>query len=343
MLMTKMQEEIFEQKTALKTSFEVNLDVAKLVAEKIANPDVKHVVMVARGSSMNACLFFKYLFEVRGGKPITFYNPSVITKYGAAYDFSSALVIGVSQSGQGADVNEVIKQAKEQGAYTVAITNFADSPLAQLCDSTLLLSVGLEKSVAATKTMTAQMLLLKTISDFYKFKEANFSKVYDSITTSLDNFDCADKIANFLADKNEVIVLSRGLSLAVAQEISLKLQETCYINARPYAISDFYHGPFALVDENKVFILISTDKQTRDDSLEMLNKLQALGAKVIAISNDDNINNTADFAFPLCLTCKCASPIGAVIGGQIIALKTALLRGVNPDAPRGLKKITITK
>ena len=121
MLMTKMQEEIFEQKTALKTSFEVNLDVAKLVAEKIANPDVKHVVMVARGSSMNACLFFKYLFEVRGGKPITFYNPSVITKYGAAYDFSSALVIGVSQSGQGADVNEVIKQAKEQGAYTVAI------------------------------------------------------------------------------------------------------------------------------------------------------------------------------------------------------------------------------
>ncbi|MBT2824609.1 SIS domain-containing protein, partial [Staphylococcus coagulans] len=116
------------------------------------------IVLVARGSSDNASLFGRYLLEVTTGIPVSLAAPAVYTLYNAKPRLKRALVVGVSQSGEGTDINQVLETAKESGAFTVAVTNEADSTMAKIADETLLIHAGREKSVAATKTYTGQML-----------------------------------------------------------------------------------------------------------------------------------------------------------------------------------------
>lgn len=341
--MTNMEIEIKSQPEVLAKCFAENEEKTALLASKITDNSCKHVILVARGSSDNACMFFKYLLESKVGKPVVFFHPSVITMYDSKYDFSGSVVIGVSQSGQAADCLAVMEEAKAQGAFVASITNFVDSPMATNADLHLHMNVGLEKSVAATKTMTGEMLLLAEVVAKATNEKLTASDYEKGANFVIENENAAKDIAEELAPTDQIIVLSRGNSLSAAYEIALKLQETCYINARPYAISDFYHGPFALASEKIPFILISTDENTKADSVAMVKKLKSVNARVYVITNDEELAKEATSAIMLPCVNEYTDSVSAVIAGQILALNLSAKRGLNPDSPRGLNKVTITK
>src|ERR687895_69746 len=150
--MSLMLQEISEQPAALeRTIAEERMKIARL-GESLKQRDIDLIVLVARGSSDNAALFGRYLLEIATGIPVSLSAPSVHTLYGARLKLSRALVVGVSQSGEGEDINRVLEQSRSDGAYTVGITNEPASAMAQLVDETLLMHGGRERSVAATKT-----------------------------------------------------------------------------------------------------------------------------------------------------------------------------------------------
>src|SRR3982751_609619 len=156
--MSLMLQEIAEQPAVLEKT--IQAERAKL--EKLGNffqkKDIDLIVLVARGSSDNASLFGRYLLEITTGIPVSLSAPSVFTLYGGKLNLSRALVVGVSQSGEGTDINTVLESAKSSGAFTLGITNEAESSMAKIADETLLIHAGKERSVAATKTYTGQML-----------------------------------------------------------------------------------------------------------------------------------------------------------------------------------------
>src|SRR6266853_5453686 len=161
-----MLQEIAEQPAALaKTMTEERAKVERL-GDSLRRREIDLIVLVARGSSDNAALFGRYLLEITTGIPVSLSAPSVHTLYGAKLKLQKALVIGVSQSGEGEDINRVLENARACGAYTVGITNEPNSSMTSLVDETFLMHGGRERSVAATKTFSGQMLL------FYMLAEA---------------------------------------------------------------------------------------------------------------------------------------------------------------------------
>ena len=153
-----MLEEISEQPAVLERTMSAERDKYVRLGKFLRNKDIDLVVIVARGSSDNASLFGRYLIEIKAGIPVSLSAPSVHTLYNAKLDLKRALVIGVSQSGEGDDINMVLESAKASGAYILGITNEAASTMATIADETLLIHAGRERSVAATKTYTGQML-----------------------------------------------------------------------------------------------------------------------------------------------------------------------------------------
>lgn len=339
---TKMESEILSQKDLLINSIKNNDEKLKALAKIIKTQKPSKIIIVARGSSDNACTFFKYYAEIKLGIPVLPFYPSVITAYNSNFNFADSIVIGVSQSGQALDCITVMKEARKQKATVIAITNYDDSNMAKECDIHLNLSVGVENSVAATKTFTSEMLILKGVVDYCLEGKTNEVEVEESITDAINNADNIKICAKRLFTSDQIIVLSRGLSLSVANEIALKLQETSYINARSYAISDFHHGPFALTNENMKFIIIAVDDKTNKDALEIINKIKETKADITLITNDVSMTKHCDYSIMLKNYGGDSLPFGASVVGQFLALNISLLKNLNPDCPRGLNKVTVT-
>lgn len=343
--MTLMEQEIGAQAAAIRHTAEVNADKIKAFADEIKRKKIGHIMVAARGSSDNACNYFKYLCEIYAGIPVSFAAPSVLTLYDGALDLSGMAVIGVSQSGAAADVISVIERAKACGGVTAAVTNNADSALARAAAHSIFMDVGEEKSVAATKTYTAQMYLLAMIADALSggklTKDLATVPALVKETTERVAADVEKAAARFKDVKN-CYVLSRGILYAAGQECALKIQETTYTHARAYAISDFHHGPFAVVEEGTHVIMLCAQGKTAKDNAEMLSKLAAAGADVTVFSSDSAIaGGAARVEIPA--SAEAVAPFAFVTAGQMFALHLSLARGLNPDSPRGLKKVTITK
>lgn len=343
-----MEREILSQSKVLNQTYDTNLELAEKLAKVIKQKNVKQIIVAARGSSNNACIYFKYMCEIYAGIPVSFVHPSVITMYDGKLDMSGAVVLGVSQSGQALDVRTVLQKAQKQGAITVAITNSLTSPMALETQYHFYLDVDEEKSVAATKTFTAQMLVMEMIVMALLSPESRLPYGLEKIPELLEKTyalrDKIENLANHLLDQDQVIILSRGLNLAVGKEIALKLQETCYVNASSYAISDFYHGPFALVGENTHILILAMEGDTMKDSLDMINALRPTGADISVLTQNEKLAKqfTAS-SLVLPQSDEILSPFVATVAGQILAMLLSVKRGINPDSPRGLKKITITK
>ena len=345
--MTLMEKEIKEQPEVLKTCIEKNRAVLKQIGEAYKKANPTFAVVAARGTSDHAATFFKYLAGVYAGLPVDLAAPSVITAYNSAPNFKNALVIGVSQSGKAADVLSVIKTAKEQGAITIAITNFEDSPLAKEAEFHLNCSAGLEKSVAATKTYTSQLMLLSqivaVITDSKELAE-KLDKVSGIVENILKDTSDIDKLVTRYCFMNECFVLGRGFLYPAAMEAALKIQETSYVRARSYPVSDFHHGPFAMVNEGMPIFFIAADTKTDNDVCEMMDKAKGVGAEIIAITNKEEIAKKADFSLMLPKEAEGEIAIfAAAVVSQMFACRLSVLKGNNPDSPRGLNKVTITK
>ncbi len=346
--MTQMIREIKEQPEVLTGCIQKNTLLIKEIVNQIKTKKIESVLIAARGTSDHAGIYGKYIIEHQLGIPVALAAPSILTIYKRSLKLENTMVIGISQSGKAEDVLEVIKSAKAQGALSLSITNDCDSPLAKDADFHLFADAGLEKSVAATKTFTAQMMLLAVLaaewaqnSDFVD----ELSKVPENVIKVIALEDMIEDKAQRYRYMEDCFVLARGINYPAALEGALKIQETTYVRAKGYAISDFHHGPFAMVEQGTPVIVFAPDGESLNDAKEMVEKLNTAGAEIILVTNrSDEFNEDVEIVFEMPETSNdLISPFYNVVWAQIFACKLAQAKGLNPDAPRGLKKVTITR
>ncbi|HBR03973.1 MAG TPA: glutamine--fructose-6-phosphate aminotransferase [Ruminiclostridium sp.] len=345
--MTHMWQEIMDQPGVLRNALEQNYKTIEDLVALLKEKKIRHVVIAARGTSHHAAVYAKYTIEIKLGIPVLLAAPSVFTMYHQKPDMKDSLVIGISQSGRAQDVLEVVKSAREQGALTATVTNFTDSPLAQEASFHLFCASGVEKSVAATKTFMAQIYLLAQLVAFWaddeEFKK-ELSEVPGLLEQTLGEAGQIQQAATRYRFMNECFVLARGVNYSIALESALKIQETTYVRAKAYATSDFHHGPFAMIENNMPVIIYAPKGPSLADTMEMIGKLKSAGADILTISSDPGViamgdcsittpDSASDFITPF---------INTAIG-QMFACDLALLKGLSPDTPRGLTKITITR
>ena len=344
-MMPFMEQEILEQPIVLSKISNTNLNVIMEISKIIKKNKITNIIAAARGSSSNACVYFKYLCEIYCGINVSFAAPSVTTIYGAQLKFKNCLVLGVSQSGKAKDCIEVLNAANKQNCVTVAVTNDCLSEMAREAKYHLFLDTGLEKSVAATKTFTAQMYLLANLAAGIcgnKDLTQNLKKVSSLVNDVIGlNKKILDLSKKFI-DIKDLYVLARGINYAACLETALKIQETSYVKAKGFAISDFYHGPMAVLDENSNVLLIAPSGKTYIDAENIAAKIKKTNSYLTVFSDNAKLCKLSD-AYILLPKCEeCISPFVYVTCAQLFCLYLSLLKKIDPDHPRLLQKITIT-
>src|SRR5205085_1835026 len=286
--MSLMLDEIAEQPSALERTIQQERDKVARLGAHLRARDLDLIVLVARGSSDNAALFGRYLLELTTGIPVSLAAPSVYTLYGAKLKLNRALVIGVSQSGEGEDINRVLDIARASGATTVGITNEPSSSMVSLVDETLLMHGGRERSVAATKTFTGQMMLFYMLAAALAEANSNlrYEAIPDYVAAALDHREAIRQLVERYVFMENCVVVGRGLLYANAYELALKLMETCYVVAERFSSADFLHGPLALVERHFPTILFSQPGATRRGVKEVMDQLNELRADTLIITDD---------------------------------------------------------
>ncbi|MBR2327509.1 MAG: SIS domain-containing protein [Clostridia bacterium] len=344
--MTKMLSEIKEQPEVLRNVFAKNETVLKNLAAEIKEKGVRHAVFAARGTSDHASTYAKYLLGIYCGMSSALAVPSAITLYGADFDFSHDLVVGVSQSGKAADALEVIGAGNKDGGITVAVTNDCASPMARSAKYHLDCSAGPEISVAATKTFTSEMMLLGLLTAHLSDNKQllkDLNSVHTAVSEVIDTaFSEIEKLAARYTFIEDGFVLGRGIIYPVALEAALKIQETCYVKMKGYPNSDFYHGPIAQVDNGTFVILLAPKGKAFEDSVAMAKKIAETGAELLVFTNDKELAKEYRSVL-LPDVSEAVAPFVFAPAIQYFAQCLSLSKGLDPDAPRMLKKVTITK
>jgi glutamine---fructose-6-phosphate transaminase (isomerizing) len=340
-----MLKEIAEQPAALERTIKEERKKISQLARTLKGRDIKFIVLVARGSSDNAALFGRYLLEITTGIPVSLSAPSVHTIYGAKLKLDHALVIGVSQSGEGEDINKVLENARAGGAYSVGITNEPNSSMTRLVDEALLTHGGKERSVAATRTFTGQMLLFYMLAAELSTEPPKFS--YEAIPGFVDRAleqkaAILELVQRYVFMENCVVV-GRGLAYANAYELALKLMETCYVVAERFSSADFLHGPLAMVERHFPVILFAPPGVMLPGVKSLIERLSELHADTLAITSDLEAARacTRSIIMPKEIN-EFLAPIPYIVPGQLFAALLAEAKGLDPDAPRSLSKVTRT-
>jgi glutamine---fructose-6-phosphate transaminase (isomerizing) len=338
-----LEREIRQQPAALGAALERNVPaVEEITRELRGRGPLEQVVIAARGTSDNAARYAQYLIGARLGIPVALAAPSLTTMYGAPAvpRGARALVIAISQSGRSPDVVGVLESARAAGVPTLAITNDAGSPLAAAADAVLELGVGIERSVAATKTYAAS---LAVIAAFVARLGENAAA-----TAALDDAPALVERAIELALEGvpaldphhraaHVVVVGRGFNYATALEVALKLRELTGAVAEGFSPPDLLHGPIAAVAAGTPALVVASPGRVRGSVLEAAQALRDRGAACIHIDDTPD----ADLRLPAGVA-EWLSPIVAVIPGQVLALRWAQVGGHVVDAPPGLTKVTAT-
>ncbi len=303
------------------------------------------VVIAARGTSDNAAQFGRYLIEIMTGIPVSLAAPSVHSLYGASLNYRETLVVGISQSGESSDIAAVLAQAKQSGATTVGITNEPKSSLVNLAEYTLLVRAGREKSVAATKTYTGQLLSLYLLAQALgaNIRSEDLQAIPESVRKALSLEAEISALAERYCFMRQAAVVARGLNYANAFEFALKMMETSYVVAERFSSADFLHGPIAMVDRELPAFLFGPAGPTWSSLGETLGKLQALKTKTVIVTDRSN-REAGNFGstvirIPARLR-ELYTPIPYIIPAQLFAAALAHVKGLDADQPRGLRKVT---
>jgi glutamine---fructose-6-phosphate transaminase (isomerizing) len=294
-------------------------------------------VLLARGSSDNVAVYGRYLIELAARRPAGLAAPSVHTRYEADVDYSGYLVVALSQSGATPEIVETAARMRRFGAVVVGITNEAGSPLTEVGDLTLLTEAGPELAVPATKTVTAQMLAVAAIAaafDASLVTTADLAALPAAVASLVTDPSPAGAVAGRWPQARRLIVTGRGLAYAAALETALKIKETARVHAEGLSSADLLHGPIAALDSRLPVIVVSGGDRFAADEAALAARLATEGVPyaVCGVGGD----------LPLPLASEVTSPILATVRGQQLALAASLLRGLNPDAPAGLSKVTAT-
>lgn len=340
-----MLKEIAEQPVVLEKTIKAETEKIKNIGKFLHNRDIDLVVLVARGSSDNAALFGRYLIETICGIPVSLAAPSIYTLYKAKLNLNRALVVGVSQSGEGSDINTSLESAKKFGAFTLGITNNAKSAITKVADETLLIHAGKEKSVAATKTFTGQMLQFYLLANALaeKSKRIDLEKIPYFANEALKLKDQVKEIAQRYTFMENCVVVGRGLNYGNSFELALKLMETCYVVAERFSSADFFHGPLAMVERRFPVLMFASKGVTKTSNMDLLKRLKDLHADSFSITNDKEIAkmSSRSLMMPSALD-EFLSPIPFIVPAQLFAAYLSEAKGLNPDMPRSLSKVTKT-
>ncbi len=305
------------------------------------------VVLAARGTSDNAAQFARYLIEITTGIPVSLAAPSIQTLYEKTVNYKDALVIAISQSGESTDTNVVLEQARKGGAVTAGITNEAKSALAGIAEHVFLVRAGREKSVAATKTYTGQLMMVYLIAWALggKIRISDLEAVADLATAALTLEPEVTEMAERYRFMHHTVVVGRGLNYSNAFEFALKMMETSYVVAERFSSADFLHGPIAMVEPNFPVFLFAPSGPTWPSMQEMLIKLRDLKAETVVIT--DRANRPAARLAPRAMLipariAELYTPIPYIIPAQLFAAALAAEKNLDPDRPRTLSKVTRT-
>jgi len=344
--------EILEQPAVLSRLLTEGAAHARRAAEQIRQFMPEWVLVAARGSSDNAARYAQYLLGAHHRLGVGLALPSLVSLYGAPPRLGRALVIGISQSGQSPDIVGVVAAAAGQSALTLALTNDPDSPLARAAAYVLPLLAGEEKAVAATKTYSAELYTLAMLSAVLHQDAARVAADW----TALERVPIAIQqvlesaapsvlsAARAFAGAGKVVVIGRGFNYSTAFEIALKIKETSYLIAEPYSVADLLHGPVAMIDENFLAVVIAPSGPTLGEMITITEVLQHRGARVLSISDSADLLRRSHFGVDLPADLpEWLSPIAAVVAGQLFANALCGVLGRDPDRPRGLSKVTLTR
>lgn len=315
------------------------------VAERLSARPLRLVLTLARGSSDNAVTFFVYLCGRYLGLPVASLPPSLFTVYGSTMRLEEALAIGVSQSGESSDVVEGLKALSAAGAATLAVSN-QEGSLSRAADASLAQHAGLEQAVAASKTFSSQMMVLACLvarlcgdAELLAALEA----VPEAVRGLLSAPAALEPVALRLTHAESLYVLGRGFSFGPAHEVALKLKETSYLHAQAYSSAEFQHGPIAAVGGSEPVLLLGLGDASLASNRAVAERLRELGADLTVLSGVPELLELA--------TSRIALPAGLhpvteaflqVVAGQLLALQLTRSKGLDPDQPRHLSKVTKT-
>jgi len=345
--MTHIEREIFAQPGVLDKLLRLEGKRIEKIAKSIRKANIDTLFVVARGSSDNAGQYGKYLFGARNRLVVALATPSLFTLYKRPPDLARCLVLAISQSGESDDLCSVVEEARRQGGRTLVMTNIATSPLASLGHDVIRLHAGAERSVAATKTYTAQLLALAMLSralDGRKADRENLARVPEVIERTLDASGSVAGLAERYRYVERLSVIGRGFNYATSFELALKLKELCYLTAEPYSSADFRHGPIAIVEEGFPVLLIAPRGKTMADLKQLARSLVQRKAELLVISENRALRSLAKTILPYAAGLpEWLTPLSTVVPGQLFAMHLAAARGLPLDVPRGLSKVTRTR
>jgi glucosamine--fructose-6-phosphate aminotransferase (isomerizing) len=350
---SQLLSEIYEQPEAIRRMLENEAERVAWISQQLSRNEFSYALIAARGTSDNAARYGQYIFGAINHLSVALAAPSLFTRYHTPPRLDGALVIGISQSGQSPDIVSVLEEARRQAAPTIAITNDLESPLAQAAEYKIGLGVGEEHSVAATKTYTAQltalaMLALSLVES--PIQLGLLQAVPEVLEQALSAESQAQVAAISLARADHTVFIGRGYNYSTAHEISLKCKELANMQAEPYSSADFLHGPIAMVEPGFPVCLISMGNTFRDELSSLVKNVHERGAQMITIGDsvlDGHLEEKLDardlfIPVPSGLP-EWLSPIAAILPGQLLAYHLSKARGFDPDKPRSIHKITLTK
>jgi glucosamine--fructose-6-phosphate aminotransferase (isomerizing) len=303
------------------------------------------IFVAGRGTSDNAATYGRYLFEHFGGIPVSGAALSLFTLYPAPMHLKNALAIGISQSGESSDVATALQAARRAGAFTLAVTNSARSSLAKAADYTVILHARKERSVAATKTYVAELVAMAMISRALdgKPRQREIEQLPGFIQAAIECEAEIGQVARYYRYAPRCLCLARGFNYATARETALKLMETCYIGSTGMSAADFLHGPIAFVEEDTPVLSFAAKGPTYQFMLDLTRRLEQQGVDVLTFTNDREVLAHSALGVHCPVRAQEAlTPVPFATVGQLFACHLALIRGLNPDAPRRLKKVTRT-
>jgi glucosamine--fructose-6-phosphate aminotransferase (isomerizing) len=298
------------------------------------------IVTCARGSSDHAAGYFKYCCEILAGIPVASMGPSVASIYDAPLKLDKAVLLAISQSGMSPDIVALARAAGRGGAKTIAIVNNERSDLAGAADFCLPIAAGPEKSVAATKSFISSALAALALLAEWR-QDGALMKAIERLPETLTKalaLDWSEPVAQ-LADASSLYVLGRGPGYPIAQEAALKFKETASLHAEAHSGAEVMHGPLSLVRERFPVLALSPDDASRDAMRQAISRLRQAGAELVCVENEPSAANSLAYApSGHCLT----DPLSIATSFYCLVEAVAAARGIDPDNPLNLKKVTET-
>lgn len=337
---TDMADDIQEIPQAVQRLLDHSGQAIAAAADEIRQCAPAFVCTIARGSSDHAAAYLKYAIELTSGIPVASIGPSVSSVFAVQLSLGEAATISISQSGESPDIVLMTESAEKSGAVTVALTNNTGSPLARVCRHPLDIQAGPEKSVAATKTFVTSIVAGLALLARWR----NDLSLLDAIRRFPDQCRQAaicdwSALINRLSNEQSLYILGRGPSMAIADEAALKFKETCQIHAESYSSAEVLHGPVSIVGSRFPVLALAARDAAENTIVEVADNLARQGADAFVTSN---LGNTAKQLPAISTGHPLTDPLLLIVSFYVFIERLARERGLDPDSPPNLRKVTAT-